>query len=541
MNDLHTLFELNCSKQEMVNYILIYLRKSRKDLEFNKNEAMENTLARHEKMLQDYAKNTFGIEIPEKNIFREVVSGDTIADRPQMTKVLELIENDNIKGVLCVEIERLARGNTIDQGVIAQKFQLTNTKILTPQKIFDLNNDFDLSFFEDGLYQSRKFLLYTKKILARGRLQSANEGKCVKSTANWGYKKEKIKGQKGWTLIKDENNENVRKFFDLYIEEDLGTSNLAHRLNILSIPTPSEKSTQWTPAMVRSILNRSEFYAGYESWNKRKTVKKYINGKIVITRPVDNQNCIKVKALHEPTINDDELSIVKIKLKEASKKIVKSDKIKNPLANIVYCGFCGCTMKRRPYNKSYLKSGKIHEDTLICTTPNCPNTSSNLSLVEKKIINILKEEVEICNSYLMNYEQRKKVQHDYDNEIKKLTDEIEKLNSQKSKACDFLEQEIYDENTFINRTQTLNNQINDIKKQITIVENKKQENKTIIYQKKIPIIENILKSYNKADISQKNKFLKSIFEEIKYKKTNKGGRWNKDSMLDFELEYTMKI
>ena len=178
----------------------MYLRKSRKDYEFS-NEEIEKTLERHEKILQNFATATYGHKIPEENIFREVVSGDTISDRPEMQKVMSLIEDPKYKAVLVLEIERLARGNTIDQGLIAQTFEYTNTLIITPQKIFNLNDDMDRSFFEDGLYQSRKYLLYTKKILTRGRVTSVREGKYIGSSTPFGYDKEKLKNTKGYKLI----------------------------------------------------------------------------------------------------------------------------------------------------------------------------------------------------------------------------------------------------------------------------------------------------------------------------------------------------
>ena len=123
--------------------------------------------------MQEFAKKLLGKKYLKVIFLKRLLSGDTIADRPEMQKLLERVQSGNRKGVFVVEIERLARGNTIDQGVIAQAFQLTNTKILTPQKIFNLSNEFDASFFEDGLYQARKYLMYTKKILRRGREQSA--------------------------------------------------------------------------------------------------------------------------------------------------------------------------------------------------------------------------------------------------------------------------------------------------------------------------------------------------------------------------------
>ena len=57
-----------------IDEILIYLRKSRQD---DPNETVEEVLARHEGDLQRYAERVWGARIPEENILREVVSGET--------------------------------------------------------------------------------------------------------------------------------------------------------------------------------------------------------------------------------------------------------------------------------------------------------------------------------------------------------------------------------------------------------------------------------------------------------------------------------
>ena len=46
-------------------------------------------------------------------------------------------------GVLVMEVERLARGNSVDQGIIAQAFKYSNTLIITPTKTYDPQNEFD--------------------------------------------------------------------------------------------------------------------------------------------------------------------------------------------------------------------------------------------------------------------------------------------------------------------------------------------------------------------------------------------------------------
>ena len=530
----------NALSQELVNYIIIYLRKSRKDSDFNKEESIEKTLERHETMLQDYAKNVFGCKIPEENIFREVVSGDTIADRPEMQKVLNLIENDNIKAVLCIEIERLARGNSIDQGVIAQKFQLTNTKIITLQKIFDLDDEFDESYFEEGLHQARKFLQYTKKILKRGREQSAREGKFPGSKASFGYDSVKLKGEKGNILIKNSDNYIVRKLFDIYLYDNLGTTNTAKKLNELGLPCAT--GGKWDDNKVRRILEKADFYSGIQKWGYRPIQKKYINGEIKEIRKI-NQNCIKVKGRFDPTITEQERDMVQERLRKSAAKNVKKDyELKNPLVNLVKCSFCGHNMSRRAYYTSYVKNGEFHKDTLLCRTLDCPNVSSDLDIVEERILEYLKIKLEKYETILKDYEIHKK---DKSKTLEKDKEQIEKkiaqINQQKQKACIFLETGTYDEETFKTRIASLNKEIENAKESLEKINKEIKNEKKEKYTKAIPILKNCLELYHKVDIKQKNELLSSIIDVIYYKKTNNNGRWDPQARTDFTLEIKLKI
>ncbi|MBQ1767997.1 MAG: recombinase family protein, partial [Oscillospiraceae bacterium] len=106
----------------------IYLRKSRADLEAESHGEGE-TLARHERTLLELARKQ---KLNVTEIYREIVSGDTIAARPVMQRLLSEVEQGIWTGVIVMEVERLARGDTIDQGIIAQTFKFTNTLIVTP-------------------------------------------------------------------------------------------------------------------------------------------------------------------------------------------------------------------------------------------------------------------------------------------------------------------------------------------------------------------------------------------------------------------------
>lgn len=55
-----------------------------------------------------------------------------------------------------MEIERLARGDTIDQGIVAQTFKYSGTRIITPARDYDPSSEADEEYFEFGLFMSRR-------------------------------------------------------------------------------------------------------------------------------------------------------------------------------------------------------------------------------------------------------------------------------------------------------------------------------------------------------------------------------------------------
>ncbi|MDY2510326.1 MAG: recombinase family protein, partial [Ruminococcus callidus] len=153
----------------------MYLRKSRADAEAEARGEGE-TLARHEHTLQELAKRR---HLPIVKVYREIVSGDSIAARPQMQQLLQDLENNLYDGVLVMEVERLARGNTIDQGIVAQAFKESDTKIITPVKTYDPNNEFDEEYFEFSLFMSRREYKTIKRRMQAGRVASIKEGNYI--------------------------------------------------------------------------------------------------------------------------------------------------------------------------------------------------------------------------------------------------------------------------------------------------------------------------------------------------------------------------
>ena len=171
-----------------------YLRKSRFDRDYAEL-SIEETLKRHEAILDKLAKDR-GYHIAKT--YYEVVSGESIAARPEIQKMLEEVSAGIYSGVLVVDLERLARGNGADQAYISQIFQFSGTKIITPMKTYDPSNEFDEEYFEFGLFMSRREYKTINRRLIRGRDSSAAEGKYISGIAPYGYEKEKLKNEKGY-------------------------------------------------------------------------------------------------------------------------------------------------------------------------------------------------------------------------------------------------------------------------------------------------------------------------------------------------------
>lgn len=500
-----------------------YLRKSRTDNQF---ESVNEVLERHEKILHEFCMRAFGE--PITNIYKEVVSGETINERPMMMKLLEDVEKGDIDAVVVVEPQRLSRGSFGDIDRIVNTFKYTNTKIITPSKTYDLNDKFDKKYFEQELLRGNDYLEYVKEILVRGRIRSVEDGLYIGSVAPYGYDKVKLK--KGFTLAPNDDAEIVKYIYDKFLN-GMGTTNLAKHLIELGIKSQSGK--QWTPNMTRNILT-NDIYIGLVTYGKRGAKKSMLNGEIIKTRPV-NTDCLTVKGLHEPLITKEIFDKAQELLKSSSVKKVRKDKtIKNPLAGLVRCKFCGNVMVRRPYDKRNIP-------TLICKTIGCKCVSSNLHLVEERVIALLKQELSDYKYYISNYEEEHKSNtKDYTRQLRKIDKELSQLKEDlqnalikynRSKISEeeyiFLRKYTLEEESRLNALKsTLNEQL-----EIDEVDNKR---------KAIPILENCLNEYNNLSVEDKHKLLCTIIDKIIYSKT-KGGRWDEDARSNFELEIFMKI
>lgn len=521
----------------------IYLRKSRSDEELERLEG--DTLIRHRKALLELAARQ---QLPIAKIYEEVVSGDSIVSRPQMQELLSDVEKGMYKGVLVMEVERLARGDTMDQGLVAQTFKYSNTLIITPFKTYNPNDEFDEQFFEFGLFMSRQEYRTIKRRLVRGREASAREGKFVGSVAPYGYERVKLPDQKGYSLKPvPEQAEVIRLIFDLYVNgckdefgqvRRLGIQQIARKLNEMGIPP--HRHDYWQKATIRDMIDNPT-YVGRIRWGYRRTVKTVENGKPSKSRPITyDDNCIIVKGLHEAIVDPEifdkaqELAETRPIMPVGYKKEVKS-----PLASLIICRKCG---RRMSFRRS-TTPGK--PDYLVCHARACPNVSTPLHIVEEALLNSIKKWI---SDYEFRWEQKKNTtKSDVTAALTAAKNGAEKelatLTKQLDSAHDFLEQGVYTVEQFIQRSASINDKITqtrsklkDLSAQLTIAD----EEETVI-KNFIPKAKSMLEVYNSLETpAEKNEVLKEIVDKAIYNK-EKSAAFRGVAVDDFELELFVNL
>lgn len=498
----------------------IYLRKSRADAEAELRGEGE-TLARHERALTGFARST-GLEVGA--VYREIVSGETIAARPQMQRLLAEVSEGMWDGVIVMDIDRLARGNSIDQGIISQTFLFADTKIITPAKTYDPKNEFDEEYFEFGLFMSRREYKTINRRLQRGRLASVKEGKYVSNKAPFGYERIKLKEEKGFTLQPVSGEACiVRNIFEWYTQgivmpdgtrKPIGVSLIARELNRKQIKAPS--GSVWTAQTIRDMLI-NPVYIGKIRWNARPVRKKMIDGRIIEERPRNN-DCMLCDGLHEALVSDDTFALASVKMGKNKSRPIRGDKtINNPLAGLVRCSVCKRRMQRRPNSKC--------PDLLICPEPTCPNHGSYIHIVEDHIIDVLKG---WSNGYIVKGEQSTALMPDTE-AMKSELEQIKKsectIQAQIEKAYDAFETGIYDAATFKTRCEVLNERLRQAQERavqlLSSIENADQAQRVI--NEFLPKVKAVTDTYDGiSDPERRNSMLAEIIDHIDYIKEVKG-------------------
>lgn len=498
--------ELELTPEEIIDY----LRKSRSD---DPLLTVEEVLEKHETILDEWAEKYLGGKVPEKNKYREIVSGETIADRPEFQKVLKLIESPKIKAILVVEVQRLSRGDLEDAGRLIKLLRYTNTLVITPQKTYDLRNEYDRDMFERELKRGNEFLEYQKKIMNRGRLLSVQQGNFIGSVAPYGYSKTTItEGKRKCPTLKinEQEADTVRMIFDMYVNQDMGRVNIAHRLNELGIKP--RKSGLWAQDAIKGILE-NEHYIGKVRWNWRKTINIVEDGEISQSRPKTEVGEYLVYDGKHDAIISDELFRAAREKQGRNHRTKGRAKVRNPLAGLLFCQ-CGRAMSLR----TYFKDGKERSAArLLCDNQAyCKTTSALYDEIVDRVCATLEQCIRDFEVRIQNDDKDSQKLHD--NLIKRLKAKQDELNKKELQQWEKYTEEGMPKHIF----DKLNEKVLQEKEEVEQALCKAYESKPdpVDYEEKLLRFKDALETLKdtNATAAKKNRLLKACIERIDYKR-----------------------
>lgn len=496
--------------------VAIYLRKSRADLEAEERGEGE-TLAKHRKALLEVARKQ---SLNVIRIREEIASGESLIHRPEMMELLKEVEAGLYDGVMVMDMDRLGRGNMQEQGLILDTFKKSGTRIITPRKTYDLDDEFDEEYSEFEAFMARKELKIINRRLQGGRIRSVQDGNYIGTRPPYGY--DTAEDKKGRYLVPNpEQAPVVKMIFDWYTHPDpkerMGTSKIANKLNEMGYRSYTGKP--WTAPSVLVII-KNAVYAGRIQWKKKEHRPSTQPGKRRDVRTRPEEEWIDVKGRHEPLITEEQYQKAQEILGRkyhVPYQLVHG--VTNPLAGLVRCDMCGLSMVLRPYGKG------IPPHIRCNNSKHCGNKSSRFEYVEERVIASLKEWLE---QYKLQWdlEQRPDSQPTHSVELREFTvsnlqTELKNLQQQKGRLHDLLERGIYDEETYLERSKHLAKKIAKTREALeaAVEELDKEKERAKAQINIIPKVEHVLEVYDQLDDpKQKNTLLKGVLEKVVYRK-----------------------
>ena len=490
----------------------IYLRKSRADVEAEKLGEGE-TLKRHKEILTNLAAKK---ELYVEAVYSEIVSGETIAARPQIQKMIADCYEGKYRGIIVVDVDRLSRGNQADMQTIMDCLKYSNNRqgllVVTPTKTYDVaHNSDDEEYMEFVLFMSRREYKTIQKRLERGRLQAVVEGNYMGSYRPYGY--DILKTRTGRTLVPNKEEAPIVKQIFLWTTHDgLTAGETARRLDAMGISTYTG-AAEWSPSTIKTILTNPT-YIGKVRWNDRMCIKSMVDGKIVSRRPrAHTEKYMLYDGKHPALIDEDTFRQASSRFH--SDRTKAGLKLANPLAGLLVCQRCGKALAFQTYNhRKNVSSRYTHPSSAICKVK---------SAAAQDVIDAL---VHALKLYITDFEVKINNTPDVDEnsivaQMESLQSELKKSKKKLSKLFDAWEDGIITDNEFTRRKQVNRDRIEKIEHQMEELENSIPERED--YQEKIMRLSDALNSLldSSLDADVKNEYLKSIINKIEFSRENR--------------------
>lgn len=319
----------------IIKYVAEYLRKSR-------GETTED-LIKHKTVLEELCKSKGWVYVA----YEEVETGESLFARPVMQQLLRDVEDNMYDAVVCVDLDRLGRGDLVDWGTIKRVFQRTNTYMVTPTSLYNLNDDNE-EFAVDlqTLFARREYKKITHR-LTMGKKVGAKLGSWTNGIPPMPYEyqewidpetNKRYFNEKG-LVINLQKLPIYRFIIDSYIKDKKNTNEIAWELNKRNIPSP--RGGRWCNVTIGRMLI-DETHLGKIISNKSRGdghKNKAPNKKPWQKLPREQWTVVENR--HEAVKTQDEHDKILIRFQKNSTSPYRRSEHCYPLKGLVKCGICG--------------------------------------------------------------------------------------------------------------------------------------------------------------------------------------------------------
>lgn len=499
-----------------VRFVAIYLRKSRGD--------EEKDLQKHRNAL---------VELCEKNNWKyveyaEIGTSDSIEMRPQFKKLLSEVESELYDAVVVMDYDRLSRGSKNEQGYIEDILKKSNTLIITPSKIYDLNNESDEDYSDFQSFFARHEYKTITRRLRQGKKAGAKMGNWTNGIPPFPYEYQEWNGkfnEKG-LVVNDEKLEIYRYIIEQALK-GVTPQNISIDLNKKNIL--SSKGKAWSNVAIYRLLT-DETHLGKIITNKTKgdghKIKKS-NAKEYRELPRSEWNI--VDNCHEATKTQLEHDIIIELINKRQKTPKRARAGTYELSGLIKCGICGYGMTFQKKNNGYILIKPCWHISEV--GEKCANRGGNykevLETVKKKAEIHIKKSIELLE---------KNDDGNYVNDIKTLKIEIskkqkdyEKYVSALDKVNEAYELGDYKRDEWLQRKEKWESLVYSTTKEIDILERKMLNLQSVNPEDRITYYKDMLNRLKIINVINLNTIYKKLIKVITWTRVSEDA--------EIEIEY----
>jgi DNA invertase Pin-like site-specific DNA recombinase len=355
--------------------VAIYLRKSR-----DESNGEEDVLAKHERLLVDFVTARGW----NYTIYKEIGSSDSLDARPQMMKLLDDVDDGYYQAVVVVDFDRLSRGDQLDQATIQRIFRKANTKIVTPLREYDLNDEQNEIFLGiESLFARYEYRMITRR-LQRGKRGGAKQGKWTNGKPPYPY----YYDRETKLVLVDEPKREIYNLIKQQVLDGVPCYQVAVELNRMGVPSPSGK--HWSEVAIQRTVT-SEVHLGRVVYGKTSGCYHKEKREKNPLKKNDRKDWIVEEGSHEPLKTPEEHARILEALERRRIIPKKARQSVYPLSGLIRCASCGYAhgFYQKENGRLMLKPC-VHRDPL---GNKCKNKGISASIIYEAVDSAIEAEI----------------------------------------------------------------------------------------------------------------------------------------------------